>query len=160
MSATARSTERPASEELREFIVDHEVCWETTVHRDRGRPGVLAVGYDVALMARCRERACDPCGPYVLALREALVDLAKAVIPDDPADDIRIAAFEPALQMRAEADWYPEVRIVVEIRHDHDYFAPIDDDERRGVKEIERALERWGAQHRVWKRTAQKRSSL
>ena len=149
---TLEAIDTSKAEDLRGFVRDHEVCWETIVHRDVGPRGVASVGYDVVLLARCRERPCDPGGSGALALFAGLAQLAGAVIPDRHADDIRIAAFEPAFRLRAQGDWQPEMQLVIEIRHDHDYFDAIDDDERTCVRGLERALAEWGVQHEAWSR--------
>jgi hypothetical protein len=148
------------AEAMRAFVRDHRVCWETAVHRDRGPDGVAAVGYDVTLMAQCREQACDPGGTCVMEVYEHLAQLVDAVRPSDGPDDVRLAPFEPALHLRAGAAWQPEVQLVIEVRHDHDYFAAIDDDERSAVGRIERALGAWGVQHEVWQAPQDSRSTL
>lgn len=149
---TLEAIDTAKAEDLRRFVRDHEVCWETIVHRDVGPRGVTSVGYDIVLMARCRERACDPGGSCALSLFAGLTQVAEAVIPVDHADDIRARAFEPAFHLRPQGDWQPEMQLVIEVRHDHDYFDAIDDDERRCVRRLERALVEWGVQHEAWSR--------
>jgi hypothetical protein len=148
----AAALERPTPEEQRDFIREHEVCWETIVHRDVGPRGIAPIGYDVVLRARCRQRGCDPAGTRALELYEALTTLARAVIPAEHRDDIHVAAFEPAFHLRRQVDWQPEVQVVIEIRHDHDYFDAVDDDERSCVRQLEGALRSWGVQHEIWLR--------
>ena len=147
---TLEALETPTCEELRTFVRDRQVCWETNVHRDVGSNGVAAVGYDVILMARCRERACDPGGGCAQTIYDSLTQLAEAALPKDHGDDVRIGSFEPAFHLRRQADWQPEVQVIVEIRHDHGYFAAIDDDERTLVRRVEHALASWGVEHDTW----------
>lgn len=131
---------------------------ETQVHRDAGPDGVAAVGYDVRLDAQCvGPGPWDPGGERAIEMREHLEQLAEAVIPAQCHEDVQLAPFEPTLQLRPQADWQPEVRLTIEIRHDHDYFASIDDEERACVRRLERALERWGAHAEAWPATPKTR---
>jgi hypothetical protein len=140
--------------DLRDWIPRHRVCWQTIVHRDIGPDGLMSVGFDVVLSARCvGPGAWDPGSDRALLIFEHLRQLASAVIPPDCPDDVRVGPFEPTFQVRPQSDWEPEIRLVIEIRHDHEYFAAIDDDERTCVRRLERALERWGAQRDAWPST-------
>ena len=140
-----------AESELREWVRHHRVCWETAVHRDRARQGVMPVGYDVVLSALCLGvGAWDPGGDEAGLTLARLQQLAVAVIPTDCEDDVGLGPFEPTLQLRAQAGWEPEVRLVIEIRHAHEYFTTIDDDERSALHRVERALEQWGACSGSW----------
>jgi hypothetical protein len=152
VAAVLAPVERLTDSELREWIVLRRVCWETIVHREvEPEGGVTPIGYDVMLYAQCLGPGPrDPGGDEAVEALERLKQLADAVIPCDSEEDVAIGPFEPAFQLRAQADWEPEVRLVIEIRHDHEYFAAIDDDERACVKRVERALERWGAEPNAW----------
>jgi hypothetical protein len=148
------AVERLGEAELRAWIRDHRVCWETIAHREIGPHGLLPIGYDVVLCARSLgPGAWDGGGEVALETWERLEQLATAVTPGDCEEEVALGPFEPRLQMRPQEDWQPEVRLVLEIRHDHEYFAAIDDEERLCVRRIERALERWGAQPGAWPAT-------
>ena len=151
MPTLEASAEPLTDTELRDWIREHRVCWETLTHRDVGPHGVRPVGYDVLLAARCvGPGPWDPGGERALEMLQRLKQLALAAIPSTPDDRMGMGPFEAAFQVRAQADWVPEVRVVVEIRHDHDYFDAIDDDERSCVRRLERALESWGVQANRW----------
>ena len=137
---------------LREFVRVHQVCFEASAHRDLGPNGVVAVGYDVVLLARCPRGPADPGSGDVIEVFEHLVQLAEAALPRDVWGAVHIEPFEPAFHLRPEMDWTPEVRLVLEVvRHEHGYFDPIDSEERTCVRRIESALEAWGVQPGVWR---------
>jgi hypothetical protein len=141
--------------ELTAWIEEHRVCWETITHREVGPHGLVTVGYDVVLLARCMGPGpWDPGGARAAALYEGLQQLAARVTPADAEDEVAVAPYEPMFQVRAQSNWQPEVRLTLEIRHDlhhdRDYFGAIDDDERTCVRRVEQALGAWGARAGEW----------
>ena len=137
---------------LREWIRLHKVCWETITHREAAASGILSVGYDVALSARLLGGSLwDPGDTRATEALEGLRRIAEAVIHEDDAEDVSIAPMDGVLQLRAQSDWQPEVRLVIEVCHDHGYFAAIDDEERGCVRRLERALEGLGVRRDAWR---------
>jgi hypothetical protein len=144
-------TETLSDTDLREWVRVHRVCRETATHRDRDAGGVHPVGYDVILVARCvGDGPWDPAGARAVEIFERLNQLAVASMPAPCRESIEVAPFEAAFHMRARSGWAPEVRLVIEIRHGHDYFSAIDDRERTCVGRVERALDARGVQAGSW----------
>jgi hypothetical protein len=151
MTAACARPETLNETELRAWVRNRRVCWETIAHREVSPRGVVAIGYDVSLFARCLGAgAWDGGGDAALETLERLRQLATDVMPADCDEDVALGPFEPILQVRPQSDWEPEVRLVLEIRHHGGYFDAIDDEERTCVRRLERALERWGVRPGAW----------
>lgn len=147
-SATASpGTPLPLPEsELRDWIGEHLVCWETVVHRDAHHGRTQVVGYDVVLMARCTGTGpFDPADERSATMFARLSQLAEALRLPSLEERLSIEGFEPAFHLKREHGWAPEVHLVLEIRHrNEDYFSPPDGGEIESLRQVEDRLASWG----------------
>jgi hypothetical protein len=147
--ATALAANREAA--LRDWIREHKVTWETHPHYEMHAGGRVLVGMDLTLLARHPDPLhADPGCPECDAIHRALREIALAVVPQDEARfHVDIEPYRPALHMRPQTAWAPEIELDLEI-YGSRTFAPMDQDEEHYVREVEHGLLRLGAQARNW----------
>jgi hypothetical protein len=110
------------------------------------RATVHPVGYEVTLCAPVPDLA-----PACAACLDAFTHLqavAAAVMPDGNGRPTvcRVRPFDSSLHLRpGPRRLEPEVQLVVEVEHGHDYFAVIDECEGRCARDIQDGLRRLGA---------------
>ena len=139
-----------AGEDLRGWIRENEVCFETLPHHEFYHRSKLHVGFELTLFAR-RPLLCqggDPGCPACEASHAMLREIALRVLPPDVT--WVIDPFHAAFHMRRETNWKTEVELVVELIDLDKTFDTVDDDDRRDIRRVTEALEALGAQSKVW----------
>jgi hypothetical protein len=135
--------------DLRAWIREHHVRWDSAPHRERAHDGVQVVGYDLTLTARPPEESHgDPGGSAAFAVFAGLQRVALSVVPADSGAALTTEPFEPVFHLRRQGEWQPEIQLTIGVRHSRgDYFAPADDQERGWLHRVEKALADLGAPH-------------
>jgi hypothetical protein len=139
--------------DLKDWVRRHRVTWESLPHREAVHGEIPYVGYDLVLSAACiGPGPWDPAGPECLEIFRRLQELAAHVVPAAGGEEVKADAFEPMLHLRPATGFTPEVHLVITVRHrGNDYFDGVDARETECLRDLEAALESWGAQHSVWR---------
>ena len=137
---------------LKDWIQQHHVTWELGTWQEQVDHHVTTVGFELRLFGQHgpHVHASPGCGECV-PLYERLRAIALAAFPNEhrPTQYV-IEPFHPALHMRPESAWAPEVQLTVHIVHRSGYLRPLDECERRCAEEIQKALRRLGVQAKSW----------
>ncbi len=141
----------PTDAETQQWARENKASWELTplVEMHQGRR--VQVGFELALYARVP----DGVAPDEEAPNEALWSRLNEIAESLPAalgesSRIEVEPFEPADRFRPETNFAPEVMLKARLVHASDYFTPVDDADRRGVKPLEDRLSGLGLRQRSW----------
>jgi hypothetical protein len=133
---------------LRDWILEHRVCFELSPHFEIHQRQKVPVGFEVALFARPRKRAfADPGGEEARRLFEGMREVLDAVMPSGV--EYVVQPFDVSFHLRTASIWRPEVQLVAEILHGHT-FAPVDDEEKGYARAVRRALLQLGVAEGAW----------
>ena len=137
---------------LNEWVRQHRVTWELGGWQELVDHHPTTVGFELRLFGRYGPHVhaspgCSECLP----LYEKLRAIALAAFPREhrPTQYV-IEPFHPALHMRPESQWAPELQLTVHIVHRSGYLSPLDECEKRCAEEIQKALGRLGVQAKSW----------
>jgi hypothetical protein len=136
----------------RKWAKQAKASWEMAPLVEMNRGERVQVGFELELYARIPpEAAAAADEPTIDALWNSLREIAES-LPACLGDDARIELepFEPAGRLRPETGFAPEVLLKARLIHATDYFAPVDDAERRGAKQLEDRLSALGLRQRSW----------
>ncbi len=137
---------------LREWVREHKVTWELGPWHEMVDHHVAAVGFELRLLARhaSGQHPRPACGLCV-QLYERLRDIASAAFPrEHRPTKYEVEPFDASFHLRPEAEWTPEVQLLVRIVHRDGYLRPIDECEKRCAEEIQRNLRELGVQPGSW----------
>lgn len=152
---------RAPPDDLRGIVQRHRVFFEVVPAREVTEQGIRPVGYDLRVYgtheggSRGAAPGCERCLEVWRDLRE----LGRGVIPSDRGRTSRygIRPFDSALRSDSVVDSQDrnreDVLLVIEIRHEKDFFAPIDPCEDQCVKEMIGTLKALGAKEGHWAST-------
>lgn len=138
---------------LRELVRRHKIYWLTSPESLKNKAGkVVKVGFQVHVWGTHYHPKKPPtagCSECVKVYRD-LRALARSVLPTDRRDSYYwISYFDRALSHPQPGRKDVEIRI--KVLHRHGFDQPIDECQRRCLREIEQSLERLGAQKGRWK---------
>ena len=138
---------------LQEWVRSHHVTWERQPHFELSHGRRVHVGYDVSLFAlhpspihACP--GCDECARIHQGLRQ-VASTALASLRRDGG--LAVEPYTPALAMRAESGWAPEVELDVEV-FQQGPVTESDADEDACIHAMENELRRLGARPNRWAR--------
>jgi hypothetical protein len=136
--------------ELKDWIREHRVTYEQAPRFEVRRHERLAAGVDLRLHAP-RSGPCtgDPGCRSCHAIHEKLHEVARRVMPNGVRYGVE--SFDSSFHLRPEAQWEPEIELVVEILPHAGSFAPAGDADAAHAKAVGEALERLGVQPGKWK---------
>lgn len=146
---------------LRSLVEKHRVCWEIwpEAHRPKGG-GRVIVAYDVELYGT-HDHPADPPSPGCAECRivhDALVRIARWALPKDHRPTkYDLDAFDSALHYSPRRRSRADVSLTIRLHHRHDFQSPVDECQRRCVKDIEAALAVLGVQRGDWSESAARR---
>jgi hypothetical protein len=133
--------------ELKDWIREHRVTYEQAPHFEVRRHEKLAAGVELRLRApRSGPCTSDPGSPCCHAIHDKLREVARWVIPDSVRCEVE--SFDSSFHLRPEAQWEPEIELVVEIPPHAGTFAPADDADVAHARAIGESLERLGVRRR------------
>lgn len=145
--------------ELREFIRDHQVCWETRPITAILGDDPRQVGFELELRAVHGPSSHKPkpgC-PECQRLFQELRKLAEAIFPHEHRPSrYEIRPFDhsfhldPSRGFRPEVALRPEIVLRIEILDRKDYFQPDEACEISCLKEMEQSLKELGARKGRW----------
>lgn len=85
------------------------------------------------------------------ALWDRLREIAESLVAEaGPDSRVEVAPFDAAGRLRPETGWAPEVLLEARLVHASDYFAPVDEGDRRRLEPIEDRLRELGFRERSW----------
>lgn len=150
----AASPPQPDVARLRDLARRHKIYWVTAPTHLRNRQGeVVKVGFELYLMGTHDHPEHPPtagCRECVKVYRHIRA-LARSILPTDRRDSYYwISHFDSALsypQFGGRAD----VVVRIKILHRKGFDQPIDDCQKRCLREMERNLEKLGAQKGRWR---------
>ncbi len=139
----------PTDGETQQWARENKASWELTplVEMHEGRR--VQVGFELALYARVPDGLSPEEGGPTEALWERLRDIAES-LPAELGEraTIEVEPFEPADRLRPETNFAPEVMLKARLFHASDYFAAVDEADRRQVKPLEDRLSALGLRQR------------
>ena len=141
----------PTDAETQQWARANKASWELTPLVEMHRGERVQVGFELELYARIPAGlAAEDEGPLE-ALWIRLREIAES-LPATLAEAARIEVepFEPADRLRPETNFAPEVLLKARLFHSSDYFAPVDEADRRQVKPVEDRLSALGLRQRSW----------
>jgi hypothetical protein len=140
-------------EPLRLWIRDHRVCWEIGPLTEHDGHASRPVGLELRLFAsHAADADAAPGCAVCVELHQTLRAVALLALPEEPRPSrYEFEPFDSSFHMRPESGWRPEVQLVLRIVHGHDFFAPVDECERRCAAEIQDRLRCFGVQPRAWR---------
>jgi hypothetical protein len=139
---------------FRAFAQENRVSAEISPHFEIDDHNTIQTAFDLTLFA-ARPTACrgDPACELCLRVREELAALARRVIP--PGAHYSLHPFSASFHLRREADWAPEIELIVEIlpRDRGPGLEQVDDSARRVVAAVREHLARLGVASDAWRPT-------
>jgi hypothetical protein len=139
--------------EWRDWSAAQKACWEVTplVELVDGRK--VQVGFEFNVFAQfAKDVSGDEARKAAFpVLRAQLEALAGEVFPREEAvERFEIAPVESALRLRAEAEYAPEMLLLVRVFHRQEYFQPVGEDDRHRLSPLEDRLKAYGLKARSW----------
>lgn len=146
---------RTASDEtaIRDLIQRYKICWEVWPEQIRTNAHLEQTGFELELLGTHPEGTgivspgCDAC----VEVYEALRQVAAFILPDNTGLPTRyeIEPFEPALRYSSTRKNRPDVLLEIKIVH-RQGFGPVDECEKKCVREMQTELDRLGAYRGCW----------
>ena len=155
-----------SSSRLKEFVIEKAVCWDSQPLTAMLRGAPIRVGFELELRAVHGPTTYKPTPgcPHCGHLFKGLKELAEAVVPTEfRPSRYEVQPFDHSWHLyysgpkggsqtaglkagsKDSDPFIPEVVLKLQILHRKNYFEPIDDCERKCLKEIEAALKKLGA---------------
>lgn len=137
---------------LKQWVRQHRVTWELGSWQEMVDHHVTTVGFELRLFGQYGKHVHPtPDCPECLPLYEKLRAIALAAFPKEHRPTrYDLEPFHPALHMRPESEWAPELQLTVHIVHRNDYLRPLDECEKRCAEQIQKALRGLGVQSKSW----------
>jgi len=138
--------------EITKWITEHKVCWELFPYFILVGDQTVEVGFELYLYAQHADSVrADPGCNECRKLYDRLQELAVLTLPQEHRPTrYEIEPFDSSFHIRPETKLKTEVQLKMLIIHREDFLRPVDNCERKCVKEIQQNLAALGVQPRIW----------
>jgi hypothetical protein len=143
-----------ASDGIKDLVQRHKVCFESYPiwHVPPGG-GKVAIGYELDLIGthdhpqHSPGPGCDECIP----VRRALLAIAAAILPpNDRVSRYAMEPFETAIHFSPRRKMRKDVILAIDIMHRDRFDLPVDECEKRCLREMREKLKELGARPDQW----------
>lgn len=139
---------------LAQLVKKYRVCWEVWPEYSSVHGSAKQTGFELELIGTHPPAVDHPtpgCNECRLVF-SALVDIAEAIIPKDRRDSqYPIDAFDQSIRYAPERSNRPDVTLKIKIQH-RSGFGPVDECEKRCLREMEERLQQLGAPQKSWRK--------
>ena len=139
--------------ETRVWAEKNKAAWELAPLVEMHHGEQVQVGYELDLYARVPTELADREDKEMTmeAVWDRLREIAESLVPTDSrVARIDVDPFEAAACLRPETRFAPEVLLKARLFHASDYFAPVSQADREGLKPLEDRLHDLGFKSRTW----------
>jgi hypothetical protein len=139
--------------ETRIWAESKKAAWELAPLVEMHHGEQVQVGYELDLYARAPAELPDGEDKEMAmeAAWDRLREIAESLVPEDSrVTRIDVEPFEAAACLRPETQFAPEVLLKARLFHASDYFAPVSQADREGLKPLEDRLHDLGLRSRTW----------
>jgi hypothetical protein len=151
---TEGSLQQEELSELRTLVARREVCWDVFMERIVESGKTRTIGYELMLSgihapaSRPPFPGCELCKSVVEDLRR----IALWILPEDDRASVHaLEPYQPVIRRPRRRHHREEVTLSIKILHRHRYQDPLDECERRCLRDMERRLKVVGACEGEWK---------
>ena len=139
-------------QQIQQWAHEHKAAWELLPLIEMHGHARVQIGFHLELYARLPE-GLEPAerDRTLPELWDRLRDVAESLVPEAGADSrLEVEPFDAAGRLRPETGFAPEVLLAARLVHASDYFAPVDENDRRRLVPIEDRLRELGFRERSW----------